>query len=342
MSDLSLVERARLGQGDAIAALMNASLQNLGIRARAALQGDCLHVLLEAPQPPAQLACVEFIQQGLAQLQRVQARSAIVYGRVLGQTVPSWVQQIQLQHQNSGMPEVQMPATLRMATITIPEGRIGQDPELIELTTNPPLPTGHCPNPAIRAIPAELPLLTPRESSYGLPGAIAPATSHPATSQLIHIPRRVPRKPSHLWPLAAMKAALKNDRLFLALLLGVPLLIVWAGSYGLQRYGLHYYGIHHTDNAASVSSPSTSTAQSAAAPQPDKFDQALQQASAAVELSHYSRTKADWQQVAQEWQGAIAQMKALPPQHPKYAIAQTKAQEYQRTLDQLRQTKLAN
>jgi hypothetical protein len=147
-----------------------------------------------------------------------------------------------------------------------------------------------------------------------------------------------------------MKAALKNDRLFLALLLGVPLLIVWAGSYGLQRYGLHYYGIHHTDSAASVSSsvsssPSTApsaAAPSTAAPQPDKFDQAVQQASAAVELSHYSRTKADWQQVAQEWQGAIAQLKALPPTHPKYAIAQTKAQEYQRTLDQLRQTKLAN
>jgi hypothetical protein len=206
MSDLSLVERARLGQGDAIAALMNASLHSLGIRARAALQGDCLHVLLEAAQPPAQLACVEFIQQGLAQLQRAQARSAMVYGRVLGQTVPSWVQQIQLPHQNSGMPETQtpeaqipevqpprnlppehllhhwtstMPATLRMATVTIPDGRVGQDPELIELAADPPLPTGHDPSPATKTTRAELPLLTPRESGHGLPEAIAPSTSQP-------------------------------------------------------------------------------------------------------------------------------------------------------------------
>jgi hypothetical protein len=96
MSELSLVERARLGQVDAIAALMNSSLHRLGIQARAAWQDNRLYVLLESAQPPDQRPCIEFIRQGLAQLQRIQAESAVVYGRGLGQTVPSWVQQIEL------------------------------------------------------------------------------------------------------------------------------------------------------------------------------------------------------------------------------------------------------
>jgi hypothetical protein len=346
MSELSLVERARLGQVDAIAALMNSSLHRLGIQARAAWQDNRLYVLLESAQPPDQRPCIEFIRQGLAQLQRIQAESAVVYGRGLGQTVPSWVQQIELTSpqpltspgkqvpdQVRGVPGIQpfavdslvvnpsqtegpepsaidQDASLQMATIQIPEWLDSPDTELVEI---PESPQTHS---------------TPTQQSQ--PAVSQPRGSQPGASQLVHRPRAVRRPvPAHRWYLTALHKVLANDRMFVAVLISFPMFLVLLGGYALNRMGVGTV----TQPAAPTAAPAR--AQIAVPTQPDAFEAALQQASVAVELGHAGKTSEDWQKVAQEWQGAIAQMQTVPKTHPNAAIAQIKLEEYQETLRQI-------
>lgn len=327
MSELSLVERARSGQVDAIAALMNSSLRRLGIQARAAWQDNRLYVLLESAQPPEQRPCIEFIRQGLAQLQQFQAESAIVYGRGLGQTIPSWVQQIELTSPDKPVVDLSrdvaglqslvvnpLPAespepiaiaqdsSLQMATIQIPEWLDSPDTELVEI---PESPQTHSP-----------PIQRPQ-----------PAVSSPAKSQLVHRPRVVRRRvPAHRWYLTALHKVLANDRMFVAVLISLPMFIVLLGGYALNRLGV--------GTVSKLAAPTTAptTAQIAAPVPPDAFETALQQASVATELSHAGKTPEDWRRIAAEWQGAIAQMQAVPKTHPNAAIAQIKLEEYQDTL----------
>ncbi len=384
MSELSLVERAQSGNVEAIAALMNTALRSLGIRARAALQGEQLHVLLEAEQPPAQSACIEFIQRGLAQLQRLQAASAVVYGRQLGQVAPSWVQQIQLASRavQPGSPAAAAAPsiiTTQLATVTIPDGlhgpdaqswdAVGWDSEIIQFpdldvledweTMGADQPsvitprTGAAPldtDPGQTDLNQSEPRLsTPKMAVSTGPGPVLPAVilraepasgtvsgtaSGTASGQMTHVPRGPGSTDRHRWQLM-LKSVLKNDRVFFGLLLGVPLVIVLLSGYILNRYVL---GAQSKSSAQLAAAPPIETK---VASQSDEFDTAMQRASTAVELSHYSKTPADWQQVAREWQGAIAKMKALPPDHPQHAIAQIKVKEYQQNLDQVMKTQLA-
>jgi YVTN family beta-propeller protein len=108
MTEVNLVELAQAGDAEAIATLMNASLQTIGIRARAILREDNLHVLLESEQTLAPRSCIEFIRQGIARLGVACLSSAVVYSRVVGQTVPNWVQRIDL----SSLPLITNPFAL--------------------------------------------------------------------------------------------------------------------------------------------------------------------------------------------------------------------------------------
>lgn len=96
MAQSSLLQLARAGNADAIAALMNASLQAIGVSARAVLRDGNLHILLESDRTLAQLPSIEFIQRGISRLGIGWISSAIVYGRLVGQSAPIWVQRIDL------------------------------------------------------------------------------------------------------------------------------------------------------------------------------------------------------------------------------------------------------
>ncbi|MBL1175586.1 hypothetical protein [Pantanalinema sp. GBBB05] len=96
MTQSSLLQLARAGNADAIAALMNASLQAIGVSARAVLRDGNLHILLESDRMLAQLPSIEFIQRGISRLGIGWVSSAIVYGRLVGQSSPIWVQRIDL------------------------------------------------------------------------------------------------------------------------------------------------------------------------------------------------------------------------------------------------------
>lgn len=108
MAQSNLVELAQTGDADAIAALMNASLKTIGVRARAVLREGHLHVLLESDKRLPASSCIEFIRQGIAQL-NVGLSSAFVYSRVRGQRVPAWVQQVDLAADAATNPFVLLP-----------------------------------------------------------------------------------------------------------------------------------------------------------------------------------------------------------------------------------------
>jgi hypothetical protein len=69
-----------------------------------------------------------------------------------------------------------------------------------------------------------------------------------------------------------------------------------------------------------------------AADKNDRFYSGVKHATTAATLTQTAKSKADWKKVATHWDQAIARMEAVPAEHPKHAVAQTKVAEYQKNL----------
>jgi len=93
---LSLLELAKEGDPDAIAALMNRVLQPRGVTAKAVLQDRQLHILLEAEQVPNQSTLVEYVCQGVMGLGVKSIEAVTIYGRRLGEVDPAWTRVIEM------------------------------------------------------------------------------------------------------------------------------------------------------------------------------------------------------------------------------------------------------
>lgn len=96
MTQPNLVQLAQTGDAAAIAALMNSTLQAIGVTARVAVRDNALHILLESERALAPGPAITFIQRGLQRLDLIQLSSAYVYSRLPGHPAPDWVQQINL------------------------------------------------------------------------------------------------------------------------------------------------------------------------------------------------------------------------------------------------------
>lgn len=77
----------------------------------------------------------------------------------------------------------------------------------------------------------------------------------------------------------------------------------------------------------------TSAAKASLSPNVQAFREAVNHATSAAELTQTAKTKAEWNTVANDWQRAIALMKAVPNTSPNYQVAQKKVVEYQRNLN---------
>jgi YVTN family beta-propeller protein len=249
MAEANLVQLAQAGDASAIAALMNASLQTIGVQARAVTRGDDLHVLLESERSLPPVTCIEFLRQGIAQLGVACLSSAFIYCRAIGQDAPNWVQRIDL----SSLPLVANPFTL-------------PPDEFLE------------------------------ENTFWLRF-----------------------KPEFLeW---------NRGRLFDLMLLGIPILLVVNSIYIWNRY--------LTVTPTQMPSIAASSSASPAAPGADPFQAGYQHAVQAVKLTHAMRLeeREAWQIITEEWRQATTLMRSVPASHPKAAIAQRKAEEYQRYAD---------
>jgi hypothetical protein len=87
---LSLKERAKLGDVDAIATLLNIPLQNKGITATASLQDGCLQVMLEGDPVPDEELAVRVVRRELTNLKAGAIGSVKVYGQQVGEDFPVW------------------------------------------------------------------------------------------------------------------------------------------------------------------------------------------------------------------------------------------------------------
>jgi hypothetical protein len=95
LAEKNLLDQARQGNAEAIATLLNRSLNPRGITARARLEQGTLHVLVEAiPMPPLDLA--SFVHQGIAGLGITAANTLKIYGRQRGISQIGWQQAFSL------------------------------------------------------------------------------------------------------------------------------------------------------------------------------------------------------------------------------------------------------
>ncbi|MBD1868130.1 choice-of-anchor D domain-containing protein [Cyanobacteria bacterium FACHB-471] len=97
----NLLEQSRQGDPEAIAALIDRSLQPKGIRTQAEIDEDCLHLFLEANQAPPQAQLVPFIRNGLTSLGVESIRMVRIYGRQKGQRQPIWQEAVDLNPANA-------------------------------------------------------------------------------------------------------------------------------------------------------------------------------------------------------------------------------------------------
>lgn len=95
----NLLQLARQGNPDAIAALMNQHLQARGITAQVTQQGNALNVLLESTQTLSQQDLVAYVEKGIKGLSLPEIHHLSVSGKQAGHEVSDWVETIAL---NSG------------------------------------------------------------------------------------------------------------------------------------------------------------------------------------------------------------------------------------------------
>ena len=93
---LSLKERAKLGDVEAIASLLNIPLQNKGITATASLQDGCLQVMLEGDPVPDEELAVRVVRRELTNLKAGAIASVKVYGQQVGEDFPAWNREFEI------------------------------------------------------------------------------------------------------------------------------------------------------------------------------------------------------------------------------------------------------
>ncbi|MGG6269896.1 type IV pilin-like G/H family protein [Leptolyngbya sp. AN03gr2] len=120
MEQSNLLELAKQGEPNAIAALMNAVLSPKGITARAGMDQDCLCIFLESQKPLNQETLVAFIQKGLLELGNDSIRAVRAQGKRLGEENFAWTREFSLRSTEP---------TSRVATLTSPIELEDEEPE---------------------------------------------------------------------------------------------------------------------------------------------------------------------------------------------------------------------
>jgi Tfp pilus assembly protein PilE len=96
MEQSNLLELAKRGEPEAIAALMNAVLEAKGIHAQATVEHGCLHVLLESSKSLNQNTITGFIQRGLAELEIQSLSKVRASGKRLNEKKIAWTREFSL------------------------------------------------------------------------------------------------------------------------------------------------------------------------------------------------------------------------------------------------------
>ena len=89
-SQASILEKAKRGEPQAIATLLNRNLQAKGITAKTSVKNGCFWIMLEAAKTPPQKQLVEFIRQAFTKLEVDTYATVKIYGKCLNEEIPDW------------------------------------------------------------------------------------------------------------------------------------------------------------------------------------------------------------------------------------------------------------
>ncbi|MCW6037142.1 hypothetical protein K4A83_12805 [Spirulina subsalsa FACHB-351] len=92
----SLLNQAKSGNAQAIATIINKTLEPKGISVKSSISYDCLTLILESNTAPAQEATVDFIKKGLLKLQPNNITKVIIRGRIKNQSLNLWQESFNL------------------------------------------------------------------------------------------------------------------------------------------------------------------------------------------------------------------------------------------------------
>lgn len=101
MTQQSLIERAKQGDAEAIATLVNRQLQPKGILAKVAVTRECLQIILESTAVPIQQQLVAYIWNAMSRLEASSIQKVKIYGKQAGNDFPAWHQEFELQNSES-------------------------------------------------------------------------------------------------------------------------------------------------------------------------------------------------------------------------------------------------
>ncbi|MBW4490749.1 MAG: type IV pilin-like G/H family protein [Trichocoleus desertorum ATA4-8-CV12] len=90
------LERAKQGDPQAIADLMNRSLSPKGIKIKASVSGDCLMLVAESQSVPDHQMVTDYIRKGMAGLGAEPIKRVIIKGQAIGSNTPKWRENLSL------------------------------------------------------------------------------------------------------------------------------------------------------------------------------------------------------------------------------------------------------
>jgi hypothetical protein len=106
----NILEQAKQGNPNAIAALMSRSMKSQGIDVKASLDDRCLEVILEAAKVPTSAATISFIRKGMTNLGVNSIDTVRVSAYQTGDSTPAWQEDIVLKEPAFSAPPPPMPS----------------------------------------------------------------------------------------------------------------------------------------------------------------------------------------------------------------------------------------
>ncbi|MGE5659146.1 MAG: hypothetical protein ACM37W_21340 [Actinomycetota bacterium] len=350
MTQHNLRELARQGDPNAIATVINRSLQAKGINADVMRENGSLLVMLESDKVPPQNALIDFIRNGMSNLGVESIHTVRVYGRQRGEE-PAWEDEIALMpaepvfdlDEEAIPPEGSVDDEFEQdgEDYEEPEGEyedIDEEGEESEEEEEPPsqkrkiplwaivLPLIFVPTAVLAGLyfTGNLPFFSSSNSEST--ASPSPASPSPQAASPTPAPTSNPAKASTPLPKPPSPSPASTPNT--TKLPPPPPLAASASPVPPKA----------TQSPAASVKPASPTPQKATpAPAPDPWREAVNKAQTAANLTQKAQSPEDWDKVAALWQQAIALMKKVPQSHPNYAVAQKKASDYQTNLNYAQQ-----
>jgi len=155
MTQPDIRKLAKQGNPQALAIILNQSLQSQNITAKVNLKDDCLQIMLESPETPNQQSMVAFIRKGLIKLEIESVKTVKLYGRQTGEKSPAWSQKLELLSPPETSPTTEPTATQNLSdyqTFRVPTRSVPPEEETTSSSRktnfqNPQVSSAMSPNP---------------------------------------------------------------------------------------------------------------------------------------------------------------------------------------------------